>query len=210
MIDFIGAKTTERILLIFSGDIDEKLVQSVHDFEQVAAIYILNGTGSFNDEKKMKKVRGNFPSIEQLCRSIRECRRRRENNQEKVTISEANFNGIEPSFIYSQLLKDILLALQYTKNDVNTFAEFAKSQYPTNSAVHRVIEDFQRDQNYSPIRWYTCESIFYPMLNGALRNQDIDVLHKLGFFIRDLHKQLHRLRIEVPLRSSMVVYRGQG
>ncbi|CAF4197900.1 unnamed protein product [Rotaria sp. Silwood2] len=48
------------------------------------------------------------------------------------------------------------------------------------------------------------------MLNGALRNQATDVLHKLGFFIRDLHNELHQLQRSAPFRLSVIIYRGQG
>lgn len=210
IIDFIQQIETEQIFVIFSGDIDEDLVKIVHNFEQTIAIYILDKTKSLDEEIQLKKVQRNCTSIDQLCQSIRQMKRETENNKTKVTISTLNFDKIDPSFIYSQLLKDIFLKLQYIDEDRNIFAAFAKSQYPTNSSVHKDIDEFQHNNTHSPIWWYTCESIFYSMVNGALRNQDIDILHKLGFFIRDLHEQLRQLQTNVSLTSPTTVYRGQG
>jgi hypothetical protein len=51
-----------------------------------------------------------------------------------------------------------------------------------------MIDDFE--QNYdkpSPVWWYTLECFTYKMLNRALREQDVGIIIKMGFFVRDLH-----------------------
>jgi tetratricopeptide (TPR) repeat protein len=46
-------------------------------------------------------------------------------------------------------------------------------------------------------------------MNKALRTENIDILIKMGFFIRDLHRQIENL-YSLQEHSSMIVYRGQG
>lgn len=210
LIDFISTIKMERIILIVSGQIDQDFIKSIMDFKQIAVIYTFGEMNSSDEETNLKKFAGNFKSIEDLCQVAGEKKRRMEDNRVKVTISKANNNEISPALIYSELLKDVLLNLRYDDNVKENFADFAKSQHPDNRITLENIEKFRNDKNYSPIWWYTCESFLYSMLNGALRNQDIDVLHQLGFFIRDLHKQLHQLQLHAPFLSSVTLYRGQG
>jgi tetratricopeptide (TPR) repeat protein len=57
--------------------------------------------------------------------------------------------------------------------------------------------------------WYTRESPFFRLLNGALRKQDIRMLYLLRFFIRDIYRQL--LQNKKPLVMNVpCVYRGQS
>jgi hypothetical protein len=52
------------------------------------------------------------------------------------------------------------------------------------------------------------------MLNGALRKMQVDLIIKLGFFIRDLHKHitcLYSKQYSAHTHStSFVVYHGEG
>ncbi|UJR16573.1 hypothetical protein I4U23_003474 [Adineta vaga] len=73
-----------------------------------------------------------------------------------------------------------------------------------------ILNEFERDyEKHSPIWWYTRECFVYEMLNKALRTNDIDILIKMAFFIRDLHREIERLYISQD-HHSMIVYRGQG
>ncbi|CAF4421690.1 unnamed protein product, partial [Rotaria magnacalcarata] len=49
------------------------------------------------------------------------------------------------------------------------------------------------------------------MLNKALRSLDMEVMVKMGFFIRNLHRQLEQLHQEQlsKYEQKFVVYRGQ-
>jgi tetratricopeptide (TPR) repeat protein len=48
------------------------------------------------------------------------------------------------------------------------------------------------------------------MLNKALRTQDIEIIIKMGFFIRDLHQQIEQLHARQNHQGILIVYRGQG
>ncbi|CAF1208697.1 unnamed protein product [Adineta ricciae] len=211
MIEFIHTIETERIFLILFDDSNEDLIKSIHDLKQIAAIYNLSKTKlSDGTENLFRKFQGNFDSIEDLCRSMRKYKRQTANSQTKMTISKLNDNEIEPAFIYAKLLTEILLKFDYTDDDKNSFVEYVKSQCPNSSSVQSIIRKLQDKENYSAISCYTCESNLYLMLNGALRNQDIDVIHKLGFFIRDLHEQLRQIQSQSSQEPPKVLYRSQS
>ncbi|CAF1059724.1 unnamed protein product, partial [Adineta steineri] len=77
-----------------------------------------------------------------------------------------------------------------------------------------IIDEFKC--NYHPekaIWWYTREYFTYQMLNRALRALDADIIINMGFFIHDLHQQLHQLhQQQLPSYGGkpFIVYRGQG
>jgi hypothetical protein len=74
----------------------------------------------------------------------------------------------------------------------------------------RMIFFIRNNDTSSLFHRYTRDTFLYRLLNHALRLQEIDVIWKFGFFIKDLHQQLVHLHAETPLKSrSTVVYRGQ-
>ncbi|CAF1136386.1 unnamed protein product [Adineta steineri] len=86
--------------------------------------------------------------------------------------------------------------------------------YSDNKAELNIISEFQDDyRQEQAIWWYTQESFVYHMLNRALRTLDVDTIINMGFFIRDLHQQLHQLHEQqFPNYHGrpFIVYRGQA
>jgi tetratricopeptide (TPR) repeat protein len=48
------------------------------------------------------------------------------------------------------------------------------------------------------------------MINKALRTLDVEVITKMGFFMRDLHQEIKQLYSKLDKRQSFLTYRGQG
>ena len=67
---------------------------------------------------------------------------------------------------------------------------------------------------HPPISWYTYNCFLYSMLNRALRTMEVELIIKMGFFVRDLHEHLAALHTEQygghSPSTSFTVYRGQG
>lgn len=127
-----------------------------------------------------------------------------------VTSSE-DLNTLDPSFMYSQLLKEILFEFDYTEEDRRQFVEFCRKYYAADVNELHVIDEFNHSyQTHSPAWWYTRECFLYKMLNKALRTHDIDILCKMGFFARDLHQQLKELHDSTTTGTPLILYRGQG
>jgi tetratricopeptide (TPR) repeat protein len=113
--------------------------------------------------------------------------------------------------MYSQLLKETLINIEYDQNSKNEFFDYCFQQLNIlNLNQINIIKEFQNNyEKHSPIWWYTRECFIYQMINKALRTENIDLLIKMGFFIRDLHQQIQNL-YSTQEHSSMIVYRGQG
>ncbi|CAF1390910.1 unnamed protein product [Didymodactylos carnosus] len=122
-------------------------------------------------------------------------------------------NKQEASFMYFQLLVEILTQFAYKDSTKQELINLCRMDYAGNNKELNVIDQFY--ETYSKeqaIEWYTKESFLYRMLNKALRTQDIDMLFKLGFFIKDLHEELRNLQNSstTHLGRTITVYRGLG
>lgn len=108
-------------------------------------------------------------------------------------------------------MKGILLRMTNDNDAKKDFVQFCREQCSENDSRLSVINEFE--QNYDPsvaIRWYTRDCFIYSMLNKALRTQEIDIILKMGFFIRDLHRKIEQLYSDTPRSNRLTLFRGQG
>ncbi len=165
--------------------------------------------------KKWTKVKGVFIDISFICvqlkRDIQQCEQTLTPIGIVSASSAIDLHELDPSFMYSQLLKEILLKMEHSERVKQEFVNFLRVWYHENHAQLHTIDKFERDYDRSsPIWWYTKESFIFSMLNRALRTQDIDIIMMMGFIIRDLHRQIEELHSKVNYHHPYTVYRGQG
>ena len=221
---FLAEVQTEKAFIIVSGSLGEKIVPVLHPMKQVDAIYIFCGDKSRHKEwiRAWPKIKGIHTKIRHTCEdlplAVRQC------NRDSVAVSFAavqdgsasaiTLDELEPSFMYTQLLKNALLDLKHDPKSVQDLVRFCQDKYAGNAAELALISEFGRD--YRPERaiwWYTCECFTYQMLNRALRLLEADIMVNMGFFLHDLHRQLQQLHAEQVSRYNgkpFVLYRGQG
>jgi hypothetical protein len=107
-----------------------------------------------------------------------------------------NLDRLDPAFMYTQIIKEILLAIKFEKQHINEFISYCREQFVGNDRELNNITKL--DENYrgeTPILWYTYECFLYPMLDRALRLMDLDIIIKMDFFISDLHRHIEQLLI---------------
>ncbi|CAF1371145.1 unnamed protein product, partial [Rotaria sp. Silwood1] len=94
---------------------------------------------------------------------------------------------------------------------------FARQQYINDKRELVKIDEFRKTYTVDKaIEWYTKDSFFYRLLNGALRSENFEVIYKFRSFIADLHQQLktmHQNYVDQLFSSTdknvFEVYRGQ-
>ncbi|CAF1469917.1 unnamed protein product [Adineta steineri] len=201
----LDMKREEKVFLILSDIFAEKILSFIHKMCQVLVIYIISNMRSNNDEwiKQYDKIEGIFTNIESICKNV----------EDKVHLSE---NDILPNEILNSsqviiqyLIERILLyEMKYDENCKSDILNYARQQYPDELDI---IDDFE--QNYLPskaIWWYTRKCFIYHIINKAFQMQNLEMLIKVGFFIRDLHQQINESYVRNDKSDIKVVYRGQG
>ena len=222
-IQFLNDIKDEKAFVVVSGSLGQDLVPEIHAIPQLDTIYIFC-VNKFRHEQwaqNWAKIRGVCTSMIPICkdlqRAVKQC------NEDGIGISfvsksegmsSENLDQLEPSFMYTQILKEILLGMEFNKQFITDLANYCRKFYEGNSSELKMIDEFERDYCVqSSIWWYTRECFTYQMLNRALRNFQADTIINMGFLIRDLHRQIERLYQKQGSGSNektFTVYRGQS
>ncbi|CAF3508257.1 unnamed protein product [Rotaria socialis] len=222
-VDYLESNRDQTILLIVSETFVEDIMPLIHDMSQLDTVVIFHREETQQKElaNKWSKVQGSFTSIESVCESLKIATEQCEHDAMPISfvskdiVIEASTNNksldrLEPSYMYSVLFKEIILEIE--EDDIQAMKDLVV--YCRQKDIdENQLNKFECDYHCrSPIWWYTCENFLYRMLNRALGSLDMEIMTKLGFFIRSLHRQLEQLHQEQSsdYLKPFQVYRGQG
>ncbi|CAF1253582.1 unnamed protein product [Adineta steineri] len=220
-IDFLtDAQEESKFFLVVKDNMSQQIIPVIDDISQLDSIYIFNNTETLCDEwtKKWKKIKSVHNKIDDICQELQvDVKQHNQNSiaMSFVTVDEIastdNLNQLEPTFMYTQLFKTILLDLKYDQQSIKDFITFCRQN---NSGSPININLFEKQyQAKSAIWWYTYPSFIYSMLNDGLRFMEGDTIINMGFFIHDLHQQIQQLyqqQVNSYHSKPFLVYRGQG
>ncbi|CAM2723816.1 unnamed protein product [Rotaria socialis] len=100
-------------------------------------------------ENRWSKMKGEFNDFELLCNLLRQHTRQCEHDLTSISILSPmndvnrNLNELDQSFMYSQLLKDILLKIEYNTNAKQKLVGYCLELYQNNETELAVINEFQ-------------------------------------------------------------------
>ncbi|UJR19907.1 hypothetical protein I4U23_023039 [Adineta vaga] len=208
------AEKNDRFIIIVSGQLGRELVPAIHTHRQVVSIYIYCMDRERNKQwsSKYSKVKAVVVQLDELVNCVTGDHATLKKVEEPLsyttfsTTGGKSTTGLNGEFIFNRILIDCLLQLESTKIDIAELISICEVEYKGNLSELSNLRDFQQD--YSPekvLRWYTNESFFYKVLNGALRNRNILILILFRSFIVDIYQQLKGHQSKRPL----TVYRGQ-
>ena len=117
-IQFLETVKNEKALVITSGSLGQDLVQQIHHMAQIDAIYIFCGNPARHEPwaAKWSKVKGVYNRIKPICEAL-QCSVKQSNEDltpisfvqsNDTTVTPDDLNRLEPSFMYTQILKRIL------------------------------------------------------------------------------------------------------
>ncbi|CAF1387930.1 unnamed protein product [Rotaria sordida] len=140
-IEYILQLQNQKILLIISGALCETVVPRVHNMTQLYSIYVFCQKKEKYEEwaKQWSKVKGIFTEIIPVCDAVRQSAR--QCDEDSVQIG----SEIEPSFMYTQLFKEIILTIDFDKTkEVKELVEYARKHpdYVENNAQLKLINKF--------------------------------------------------------------------
>ena len=196
-IDFITDRPDQVTYMVTSEVCAQRLHPIVADISQLKSIYIF-----------CKNPRSDT-NIESICEALKQTLK--DDDRNEISISFANNNILDCSFMYTQILKEILLTIDFNEQNFKDFLTFCRIEFAQDTRELRKIDRLENEYHQrKPIWWYTWESFLYKTLNKALRLMDVDIIIKMGFFICDLHKQIADLHIKQISAEPFTVYRLQG
>jgi tetratricopeptide (TPR) repeat protein len=223
-IQFINTITDNKICMIISGSLGEHIVPQVHNMSQVDSIFIFCGNKKRHEQwtKEWSKIKGVFAEIASICEALKQASQQCEQNAISISFvatsgdaTNENLDRLDPMFMYTQIMKEILLTIDFKQQNFQEFIDYCRDVFNDNKKELKNVDKFrQKYHDETPVWWYTCECFLYPLLNRALRMSDVDIIIKMGFFIGDLHRQIEKLHKEQfgdhQNRKTFPAYRGQG
>jgi tetratricopeptide (TPR) repeat protein len=221
-ISFITDIKEEKIFMIISGTLGEIVIPTIHDMFQIDSMYVFCRNELKHKEwaQKWLKIKGVFTEISSICQELKQAVQQCDQNTISISfisinekLSNQNLDQINQSFMYTQILKEILLTIEFNKRSVKDFIIYCREQLADNPIELNNISKFEQEYHQDKsIWWYTYKCFLHSMLNRALRMMEIDTIIKMGFFIRNLHENIERLYFEQysDHHYLFTVYRGQG
>ncbi|CAF0819423.1 unnamed protein product [Adineta steineri] len=218
-VEFIQTINNNKVCMIVSGSLGKHIVPHVHDMSQVDTIFIFCNNQEWHKQwaKEWPKIKGVFTDITSICEALKQTAHQCEQNAISISFVASNkkLDQLDPSFMYTQILKEILLNINFEDNHFKEFITYCREVYADDENELKNVNQLQTTyKNNIPIWWYTWDAFLYRMLNQALRLMDVDIIVRMGFFISDLHCDIQRLHSEQfsghQLDTTFTVYRGQG
>ncbi|CAF0989218.1 unnamed protein product [Adineta steineri] len=187
-INFLNEIKNEKVFLIVSDTLGKAIMPSIHEISQLDSIYIFCKTQTNHDQwtkqwtKQWSKIKGTFTQILLLCESLKQAAQNCDKNSISMSfvsthddVLKQDINQLDPSFMYTQILKEIILEITYDQRFRKDLASYCRELYVDNNHELKNINKFEREYHYhTPIWWYTHDCCIYSMLNRALRNQEVN------------------------------------
>jgi hypothetical protein len=113
----------------------------VHDKPQVNTIYIFCGNQAYHEKwtKEWPKVAGVYTHITQICEALKQATQDCDHNSISITFAKktdgatnANRDTLDSSFMYTQILKEILLTIDFDEGHIKEFLTYCRQQFADN------------------------------------------------------------------------------
>ena len=154
--------------------------------------------------KDWSEIKDIFTEIGSLYETLKQTTKQCEQNAISINIvgdavddTEKSGNRLDSSFIYTQIMKEILLNINFAQKHLDEFIQHCQKLLSDNGKQLEYVDELARKyRQHTPIWWYTHNCFLYPMLNHGLRTMDADLMIRMGFFIGDLHRHIEQLHQE--------------
>jgi tetratricopeptide (TPR) repeat protein len=210
--------------MVISGEFSLSITSVIQAIPQVSCVYIFSEKNMPYEKwaKEWPEVSGVYTDITHICETLKQAIQDCEHNSismnfVKKTDGTANqsLDTLDSSFMYTQILKEILLTIDFEQVHFNEFITYCRGQFFDSTTEMKNVGMIEKDyHHHNPIWWYTYQCFLYSMVNRALRTMEVDLIVNMGFFVRDLHKHIVELHSEQyggqNHPNSFIVYRGQG
>jgi tetratricopeptide (TPR) repeat protein len=218
-IDFI-IDIKEKVFMVISGEFSPSIISVIQAISQVSCIYIFSENNV--SYEKWPKVSGAYTDITPICKALKQATQDCDHNSISISFVKKTYGATGPnhdtldsSFMYTQILKEILLTIDFNEGHIKEFLIYCREKLAGNDAELKNVDMIEKEYlDRKPIWWYTYQYFLYSTVNRALRLMEADLIVNMGFFLRDLHKHIVELHSEQygeqNQSNSFIVYRGQG
>lgn len=180
LVDFASEIKGQKLFAIVPVDFAQCIFLPLHHLPQIDSIYILCHEKIEQEQWMLqyRKFKGVYTTIEGICEHLKHHASQMEHSLASISIFDPNtleakdkihLNNIDSSFMYSQLIKDMILETPYDESEtalLGNFTEFCRTRYAANAVTLQIIEKFHREYYlHTPVWWYTRSVDIYYIFN---------------------------------------------
>ncbi|CAF4361099.1 unnamed protein product, partial [Rotaria sp. Silwood2] len=194
--------------MIASNDFAQSTIPLIHDMFQIHSIFIFCETKPKHKEwiKNWEKIEDVFTSIGSICEMLEQDIQQYHLDFPTIYVTNVEMIRIDPSFLCTQLLKEIFVEMKFDVKSKKEFIQFCRQKQRVDNTI---IDELEHNYSmHTPIWWYTRDCCLSDIINQAFRLQSFYTIIKMRFFIQDLYKQIEKLY--KPSSEKLTLYRSQG
>ncbi|CAF1388399.1 unnamed protein product [Adineta steineri] len=136
-IEFIQTINNNKVYMIVSESLGKYIVRHVHDMSQVDTIFIFCNNQECHQQwaTEWPKIKGVFTDIISICEALKQTTHQYEQNAISISFVASNktLDQLDPSFMYTQILKEILLTIDFQDKHINQFIIYCREAFVENS-----------------------------------------------------------------------------
>jgi hypothetical protein len=167
-IDFVTDSFIEKVVLIISGALCQNIVPLVHDIDQIHYFFIF-GKNKIRYEqwaKQWTKIKDVFSEVTPIYEAVNQVSQQCEQNAISISFVAVdgntfnkNLDRLDPMFMYSQILKEILLTIQFKQQHISKFISYCREIFDDDEKEVEKVDQLERKySDKAPIWWYTSET----------------------------------------------------
>ncbi|CAF1247645.1 unnamed protein product [Adineta steineri] len=213
-VDYIRDIQDEKIFLITSVTYQSTI--NLYHLPQLEKIYIFDTLS--HDDNKRDLQHNVFRDMNNLCKQLEEDIELCEfdlicfSTFSDDTKSPITLTKEQTGFVFIQVFNEIMARIKYDSDAKNFFIDFCRICYENNDEQLLVIDEFEKYYRpHKALDWLKRSCFISKILNRIRRTHEIDIVYKLGFFLKHLNMQLMNLHEENALlmKNISVVYRSK-
>jgi hypothetical protein len=165
-VDFLTDIYNENVCMIISGALYQNILPLIHDVIQLHTIFILceNKTEHDQSTKDWFKIKDFFTEILPICKELEKITQQYEENAIPISfiatnedVSKKKLDQLNPLYMYTQILKEILLSIEFKEKHFNQFIDYYREALAEDSVQLKTIDKLQRNYlNETPIVGKAC------------------------------------------------------
>ncbi len=118
--------------------------------------------------KEWTKVKGVYTDITLICEALKQATHECDQNSVFISFfkptdvtSNRNLDNFDSSFMYTQILKEMLLTIDFEQNHINEFLTYCREQFAEDRTEMKNIDKMKSEyHDYQPIWWYMYNCFF--------------------------------------------------
>ena len=114
-LDFLEQLEKVKVFMIISGVLVQSTLPHIHERPELDSIYVFCGNKTRHEAwaKQWPKIKGVFTKIDMLCGVLRGDTEQCDRSSISISVTTNDLNHLDPSLMYTQLLKEILIEMDY-------------------------------------------------------------------------------------------------